>query len=1371
MLRRFRSCFLISLLFLAVGGRALAQAPQFDTYGGLVGIACPDAASTGTDVQTAQIMTTSSTPVTPGATQTITLASVTETNGHTLSPGEYLSVDPGSTTPISVAGETPTGAFAVKGGTNASGKWYGDGSTTSFTGWLAHASWVESSLVVEVSGTVVANEVYGALESGPAACPACTNALGAVTGHASPDNGDSRIWVSIQFATAPSNGAQITLNYAYLATEVAKISSVNGSAVTLSNPLWNAHAVVYAVTDGYFTVKRLGSRWNFCDALSHPFIPISIEEFQTQGSFGDLGTVPYLQNSVTTQLTQAVTGSTSPQAVTVASTAGIAPGPGMIVDVGRTGNTNNSSVEWVPVTAVGAGTITGIFKNNHNSGDSVECCQNATLVSGGNGGNAYTGPSLTGAGKYGNSAYPAVNATSNQWITLNIPRLKAWGFNGVSPAGSNSVFDTTTVSSLGIWDLPESTSPFKDPFQYTTYECSDGLYNRFGYAKDDVLDGNSKAGHAQSGKVEDYLDSNLSLWAGGQMTVLPETPWAVVMMPTQTDDCPTWGPGEHFSTWPQNGFQSAQTGKMVLNASPYLAVPSAVVRNKSQQTTQPLSQRGTFISKMVGLPQFLQGQLDPINFPTAASGSNISSISCSGSNVAVTLSGAWLGTHFDPFTVGDIVTVTATGFSTASGLPAAVATALAGSHQVTLAYPGASPCPGAATASSGLIALGPGYQSLADLNSSTVGWGSSYTSWGSSGTLNSSVAITCAGTSCSFPTAGAMDPYSIEITASNGSISGIVAADYVTTAGGPPASGAYTITNVANGTYLSKPVIVLTVTNICSPAGKCLGGGDTITISGVGGCTAANGSWSTINGTSGYNGGPFGANSVAIDSGGSCNGTYTSGGSASFSQSGLFDSMGPLSTYLTQAVTCSTPPCASETFTLNQFANVFPGQIYTITDGANTDYVKVQSMAHNSASYGSVVSITAGPFNHGYASGSGVTFTQTFYNFTATAFQYQSAASISFTIPSALPSGWSLTAQYHANGWANGGTGLADEDGRCAGSASSISPYCAGNPWTGNDNSCVDQGVDADGACNATHAIYGDAAFERDMDGFAQVMAAYYARGYLEQARSVMPHTMIIQSYRDGGARGDPGRRSTLQGQLPFEDAGWASMLERWDGARPAAAAKYPCLAGGSWTLCADSPLGSLDYQFQITGDKPFYDFVEFAADQDSALQCVVGIGTRLGVPCVNNRSGAGGPSSNQTDGFYQATSQADRASFARRWLSTILMTPTINGSYQFVGSDWWAPIDTPLAGGQLDDYGLLTTQDNLYNGQEACVQGVQPPTENIAGYPLVAVPEAPNAANCYGDFLHPWRDNLWSIDSAMLGQTGTPNKLSNAGVTGGGVR
>ncbi len=71
--------------------------------------------------------------------------------------------------------------------------------------------------------------------------------------------------------------------------------------------------------------------------------------------------------TISTTLTQAVVGSKDVQAVTVASVVGVSAGQWITVD-----HDNAENIEAVKITAVGAGSISGRFRSNHDSGDSIK---------------------------------------------------------------------------------------------------------------------------------------------------------------------------------------------------------------------------------------------------------------------------------------------------------------------------------------------------------------------------------------------------------------------------------------------------------------------------------------------------------------------------------------------------------------------------------------------------------------------------------------------------------------------------------------------------------------------------------------------------------------------------------------------------------------------------------------------------------------------------------------------------------------------------------------------------------------------------------------------------------------------------------------
>lgn len=75
------------------------------------------------------------------------------------------------------------------------------------------------------------------------------------------------------------------------------------------------------------------------------------------------------KTTLNTTTTQIIVGSKTVQTVTVASTVGANPGDWIVVE--RQAPTGFPNVEAVQITAVGAGTISGIFRNNHANGVTV----------------------------------------------------------------------------------------------------------------------------------------------------------------------------------------------------------------------------------------------------------------------------------------------------------------------------------------------------------------------------------------------------------------------------------------------------------------------------------------------------------------------------------------------------------------------------------------------------------------------------------------------------------------------------------------------------------------------------------------------------------------------------------------------------------------------------------------------------------------------------------------------------------------------------------------------------------------------------------------------------------------------------------------
>lgn len=95
-----------------------------------------------------------------------------------------------------------------------------------------------------------------------------------------------------------------------------------------------------------------------------------------------LDTLVQSSGGATFTLTQSVVAGLNPQAVTVSSTAGLSVGTWISVDQVLDDQAGYPNVEAVQITAIGTGTISGVFKNNHNSG---AVCGKALVITSTNG--------------------------------------------------------------------------------------------------------------------------------------------------------------------------------------------------------------------------------------------------------------------------------------------------------------------------------------------------------------------------------------------------------------------------------------------------------------------------------------------------------------------------------------------------------------------------------------------------------------------------------------------------------------------------------------------------------------------------------------------------------------------------------------------------------------------------------------------------------------------------------------------------------------------------------------------------------------------------------------------------------------------------
>jgi hypothetical protein len=757
---------LTALLFLFCL-QGFASQPTLDTYGGVIAGTCPTTAAPFYQFSGAQLFTTVTSGAITGSTtaQAITLASATESDGNPIAVGESLAIAD-SSTPVAVTGDVPIGGSS----------WTGNGTLTEFYGYLTHASVIPNTVQILVGGTVVATEQSGAIVATPT--------LGAAVGSVTPLLNSSRVFVHLVFSSAPASSAAITVNYSYMPTEVFQVTAVSGTSVT--GVIINNHAANATVLPAYFHTGKNGNRWLMCDPLNNPYYVAGIWNFNIDTNHFHQGTPATAQDSVNTTITQAIT-TTGSQTVTVASTAGIIAAPGMVmaVDFGQ------SDAEWVTVTAVGLGTITASFAQTHAINVPLECCRQDLLA----------------GGKYNDTVNAPVLANSHQAYTLgNIPRLKNWGFNTLFPLGlltPQANYSNTDIAEPGLWHYnPDGSNPFKWAFATETMECSSSPYNRFSYSTDPVMIGVDSGAYFG----QDFYSPYMYVWLKGNQYWNAESPWYLASMQDETDNCKGFGEGEQFETIPAY-YTSTNYGAWLIGVDP--------VQSANYDTGAVYEQGNTFNTKLA-YSQFLQGKLDPIKFPAAPS-ADVTSLSCSGSGVVAVLSTTWLGAHDDPFTVGELITVSGTtNFNTASGSPAIVTVAQQGSHQITLSYP-TSPCPVAAE-STGIVNEGPGYATVTALNSAWTGTagGPSYTTFGSSAISYTNQAVTCSGTSCSLAGNANIEPASVQIVAN---YTGTGGAQSFVIAGDSPAHNAFRVTANVSTTLKAATVVNQTAITLNSYTG------------------------------------------------------------------------------------------------------------------------------------------------------------------------------------------------------------------------------------------------------------------------------------------------------------------------------------------------------------------------------------------------------------------------------------------------------------------------------------------------------------------------------------------------------------------------
>lgn len=153
-----------------------------------------------------------------------------------------------------------------------------------------------------------------------------------------------------------------------------------------------------------------------------------LEIRQIGGIVGGLITSIAGQTTCNTTLTQTVTKHADPQTVTVASSTGCAIGDRVVIDAGNFAG-SKPRMEMVALTGVAAGTITGKFRQNHASGDTVQPSVKIVLDNG----------SKLGAGRY------LVNYTTSAYTTGTISNISSLTYTGAGTSWTATMVGGTAL--------------------------------------------------------------------------------------------------------------------------------------------------------------------------------------------------------------------------------------------------------------------------------------------------------------------------------------------------------------------------------------------------------------------------------------------------------------------------------------------------------------------------------------------------------------------------------------------------------------------------------------------------------------------------------------------------------------------------------------------------------------------------------------------------------------------------------------------------------------------------------------------------------------------------------------------------------------
>lgn len=249
----------------------------------------------------------------------------------------------------------------------------------------------------------------------------------------------------------------------------------------------------------------------------------------------------------------------------------------------------------------------------------------------------------------------------------------------------------------------------------------------------------------------------------------------------------------------------------------------------------------------------------------------------------------------------------------------------------------------------------------------------------------------------------------------------------------------------------------------------------------------------------------------------------------------------------------------------------------------------------------------------------------------------------------ALNEAWGTHGFYTAFGDAGGygtGTGVIDEDGRHT-------------PWMGNDPyTLTGEHNKAGGKCYL-RCKGASPALRKDLNAFLYLFVRQYTETTVNAIRAVDKHHLIFgpDAINNFGAKA---RNGVLKG---LADGGIDAFI--WN---------YNPSYGGPADLAGS--MAENDQSYDLTG-KPAYIWYSVIANSDSALSC--------------SKPSYAAP--------MFASQKARGEHYAAVDLPAFVNARGSNGDYYVLGIDWWDLFDTPS---ECADWGLLTRDDNAYDGREA---------------------------------------------------------------------